>query len=460
MGRRVLLKTVLTAAALVTAALLLRDALAIFARVPLDPNEGWNAYHALAAMSGHPLYPHAPAMMVNNYPPLSFYLIGALGKLTGDEIVAGRLVSLAAFLVMAPGLAALLRQRGASLLAGLFGGLALALTLLIGSDYVAMDDPQLLGHALQILGLVLLTRARPAIFGAALLMAAGLFVKHNLVAMPLAAALWLAGQDRKAAIRFVLTGLGAGVAGLLALQFLGRVDLLHEIFSPRLTSFANFQTGLSHFLPWALLPTAALLWLIARFPNDRDVRFVALYAVIAIVLGMVFSSGDGVDANVFFDAVIALALAGGLAFNRFEPLWVVLAYLFPLAALLVTNSNDSNFAFTAAFRAAAPRDIGFIADKPGPALCEDLALCYWAGKTASVDVFNMSEAFATHARDDHELAAEIGRCPFGSLQFDSLDAFALGPRVRSAVLAHYRVDHRDDNGVFLVRDSCGRLGSP
>jgi len=28
-------------------------------RLPLDPNEGWNAYHAAAAMSGAPLYPVA-----------------------------------------------------------------------------------------------------------------------------------------------------------------------------------------------------------------------------------------------------------------------------------------------------------------------------------------------------------------------------------------------------------------
>jgi len=139
---------------------------------------------------------------------------------------------------------------------------------------------------------------------------------------------------------------------------------------------------------------------------------------------------------------------------------VVLAYLFPLAVVLMTHFNDNNFAFTAAFRAEAPQDIAFIAEKTGPALCEDLALCYWAGKSASVDVFNMSEAFATHARDDQGLAAEIGACQFASLQFDSLDAFALGPRVRSAVLAHYRIDHRDDNGVFLVRDSCGKPGSP
>src|SRR5258706_9934134 len=69
--------------------------------VPLDPNEGWNAYHQVAAISGGAFYPGPHAFMINNYPPLSFYLVGALGVLLGDNIVAGRVVSLAAFLFVA-----------------------------------------------------------------------------------------------------------------------------------------------------------------------------------------------------------------------------------------------------------------------------------------------------------------------------------------------------------------------
>ena len=66
-------------------------------RLPIDPNEGWNAYHAAAAMAGAPLYPGAQSTMINNYPPLSFYLAGALGRVLGDNIFAGRIVSLLSF---------------------------------------------------------------------------------------------------------------------------------------------------------------------------------------------------------------------------------------------------------------------------------------------------------------------------------------------------------------------------
>ncbi len=62
--------------------------------VPLDPNEGWNAYHTAAVLGGSPLYPDPSGYLVNNYPPLSFYVVAALGRLLGDTIVAGRILSL------------------------------------------------------------------------------------------------------------------------------------------------------------------------------------------------------------------------------------------------------------------------------------------------------------------------------------------------------------------------------
>ena len=136
----------------------------IGAHVPLDPNEGWNAYLARAAISGGPLYPQG--LMINNYPPLSFYIVGALSTITGDPIVAGRLVSLIAFFAVAGGIIACLREMGADVLASLFGCLFFAASLLIASDYVAMNDPQLLGHALQLAGLSLLLQSRRNLFAA------------------------------------------------------------------------------------------------------------------------------------------------------------------------------------------------------------------------------------------------------------------------------------------------------
>jgi hypothetical protein len=76
-------------------------------------NKGWNAVHAARAMSGQPLYPSNESFMFNNYPPLSFYIVGLAGRPMGeDAIMAGRIISLLAILVVAANVAWTVRNLG------------------------------------------------------------------------------------------------------------------------------------------------------------------------------------------------------------------------------------------------------------------------------------------------------------------------------------------------------------
>ena len=84
-----LLWSVLAVTSAVLLWLLARNIMAIPHHVPLDPNEGWNAAHALAAS----LYPPPQSWMVNNYPPLSFYVVKLLTRHGSDAVVVGRWVS-------------------------------------------------------------------------------------------------------------------------------------------------------------------------------------------------------------------------------------------------------------------------------------------------------------------------------------------------------------------------------
>ena len=88
---------------------------------------------------------------------------------------------------------------------------------------------------------------------------------------------------------------------------------------------------------------------------------------------------------------------------------------------------------------------------PGPALCEDLTLCYWAFKGQPVDVFNLSQAIATGARSDADLAKMLETQHFASIALSSMTPFALGPHLRGILMARYRISRDDDNGVFLER---------
>jgi hypothetical protein len=447
----VLFKLVLMALAFAAASLLLRDGLGIAAHVPLDPNEGWNAYLARAAISGDPLYPQDD-LMIDNYPPLSFYIVGALGTITGDPIVAGRLISLIGFFAVAGGIIAVLREMGADVLSALFASLFFSAGLLAASDYVAMDDPQLLGHALQVTGLSLLLPAKRNVIAGALLMAAALFIKHNLLALPLAASLWLLQEDRKEAWRFIAAGAVFCLAGLLAARLLLGVNLIAALASPRHWAAANFTAAMETFLSWtlpALMLAAALAW-----RPSRGGRFAVIYAGISVALGGLFAFGDGVDANIFFDAVIALSLSAGLALmlvprRRVGALGFVMAA--PLALYLAQHHAEADFSHTEAFGREAPLDIGFIRVHPGPALCQDLTLCFWADKEEPVDVFNLSQAFLTGARSDADLARKFQTQYFGSIAVSSLTPFLLGPHLKTVLLAHYRIVHEDDNGIFLER---------
>src|ERR1700738_1322304 len=73
------------------------------AQFPLEIwlTEGWNAYLQDAAAAGLHLYPSPDSLVGNNYPPLSFYAVGWLGKIFGDSLYAGRALSIVGLLCVA-----------------------------------------------------------------------------------------------------------------------------------------------------------------------------------------------------------------------------------------------------------------------------------------------------------------------------------------------------------------------
>ena len=181
---------------------------------------------------------------------------------------------------------------------------------------------------------------------------------------------------------------------------------------------------------------------------DRYSLFCSIYAGTALILGLVFAAGDGVDANAFFDLGIALSLALGLAVQRGRWPIFAAASAVPLLIYLALTFRDNNYFFTRKFAQQSDRDIAFLKSRPGPALCDQLSLCLWAGKGADVDAFNVGEAIKARARDPAPLTAMIAHHRFGSLQLIDMDG--LGPDVRRAIEKNYRIDHSDDNGAFLV----------
>src|SRR6266545_158591 len=76
----------------------------------INYNEGWNSYYATYASLGKALYASESHYIGLNYPPLSFHLVGLVGKLLGDVTRAGRWISLLSLAATAVGVALIVYQ--------------------------------------------------------------------------------------------------------------------------------------------------------------------------------------------------------------------------------------------------------------------------------------------------------------------------------------------------------------
>jgi hypothetical protein len=455
--------TVAVAALGLVSGILLWRVLAILGlQIPLDPNEGWNAYHTAALMQGAPLYPSAQSYLVNNYPPVSFYLVGALGRTMGDYVIAGRAVSLIAFVFVCFGIGLAALRLGATWVHAAFAALLFAGGMLSFTDYVGMDDPQMLAHALAMAGFLVLLNApsrwQNAIGAGALFVLAG-FVKHNVIVMAGAAVLWLPIYERKTAWIFIAAGLAFLCAGLVLFRIAYGVGLLSVLDSARSYSLALLLDGGGQWLCWNGVALAGLVAVVS-IRRSRAVLLCALYSVCGIAVGGFFLGGAGVDTNAMFDADIALAITAALVLQTIhKTVWRGIA-----AAALALPVLAGGFAYASEIgldeifslhpgrydAGVAASDIAFLKARPGPALCQMLSFCYWADKSAEVDFFNTGERFATGVRRDRDLVSRIEARAFAVIQFDPGQSAALGEGVRAAVRKVYRLDHADDVGEFYV----------
>jgi hypothetical protein len=458
------------AAALALPALANRAALSTL-RMPLNYNEGWNAYHALEVVRGGALYPAADALLPNNYPPLSFHVVAAVGRLTGDLIVAGRLVAWAAFAVVLVNIwlaaSALARSRGA-------GAFAVALfAAMMGAfyaRYVGIDDPQMLGHALMTSALVLCVRrweSNGALAGALVLALSAGLVKHNLLAFPIALAVAAVVSDRRRGTLVVLggAGLAALTIGLLYLGY-GRA-LFQGLLAAREYSAYDAMAGArQHLVPQVPL-LACVVAAFVTWPRRGPELLLLAYAAVAMVIAVPLAGGAGVRENIYFDVLIAGCIVAAVVAARAvewgeaprgRPLAAVLPFALVLAPLVggLPIAAELKWRWLDGEARTAVTDTGedtaMLRAAPGSAMCESLALCYWAGQPGTVDLFNAHQAFRTGRLDRELLLTRIRAGEFGTIQLAAGNSG--GERwddaLHQAVQSRYRLARTSMNGFFYT----------
>jgi hypothetical protein len=424
-------------------------------------NEGWNAYHIAAAMNDRgALYPPHASLMTNNYPPLSFFIVGLMAKLTGDALIAGRVVSFVSMLGIGFCLflsATLLgcRRREAAMAPLLFWAAPWVIV-----RFTAMNDPQLLGNLLDAIGLTVMLAAPRDIRHvglSALFLTLAEFVKPLFITLPLALLLWLFLYHRRSAGCLAGFGLLFAVTGYAITALTLHVELLGYLFGPRLFLWSKLTGQPGQWLLVEALPFAASLALFRA--RDGFAFFVAVYAALAFGLAVFFSGGDGVSASQMMDVSMAVALGGALYLHRAgEARWIfpALGFTALLQAVMLVLAFLGLFAARPSLpdlmgsRYATRYDIGVIARHKEPVMCETLALCYWGGHTPQVDAFGITEALRRGTRPASDLTRLLDARAFSMIQLQPVSYFAPPSPLWNAIVRNYYLEHQDRNGLFLI----------
>ena len=396
--------------------------------VSWDYGEGWNAYWAARAMAGAPLYTSEASPITDNYPPLSFYLFGLAGRLAGDQIIGGRLLSLAALAACTAMTGMLAARLGAGRRWGVAtGGAFLLYAATFTWRYVGTHDPQWLAASFTVAALLLLSGPRgPSVgrlVGAAALLVTGGLVKHNQLAAPIAVTIWLARGDRRLLAIWLAGGILFAGGALITLRAAFGPQLLEQVIHHHRLLKAQYAVDaletLSGLLPEMAL--AAVLW--ARTRHDEGgVMLLLLFASTALVLGMVERLGTGVSVNAHFDAALGLVAAAGVALGRGHVLTEpsrrrMAAIAFAPLALATLALVPGTVRRVVALRGSEARwqeAVAMIRSAQGPVACELPALCYWAGRPFLVDFYNYGQKLRTIGDPAH-LYGAITRRSFAAV---------------------------------------------
>jgi hypothetical protein len=480
-GRRLLAidpLAILACAVLLFALLLtLQSGLAIGYLFEKNYNEGWNVYNTQRLIHHELVYDH-DYWRLNNYPIGSFLIIAAINFLIGNLLLSGRIVALFSFAAIGVLAAIATRRFGGRGVDAVFGAAcALGFCYLVAPGWIIVDDPQTLGEAATLGGLVSYLSRPPdrlCLLRTAFLVVTGGFIKHNMLAIPVAITLDLAVRAPRQ-LPFWLaccTGSFAGFVGLT--QIVAGGDFIDHLLSPRVFTWYGVRYHLVKYLRLFKFPLLAMvLGCRLAFPARRSI--LAAWGLCSIGFAAIFSGFEGASYNMFQDAAVFLGIAAGVllyelrkaaaAPSRFAGLFAGAAALLLAQPILSRTPStlrqlsqpdallESNRQAEATFLA----DAKYVADARGPAICESLLLCYVAGQPFILDPFNSRQYILAGKLDGAQLIGRIAAREFAVIQLrgDICD----DPTTTSCHILHYpqKFNRFTDETLYAI-DRYYRIG--
>jgi hypothetical protein len=444
-------------------------------RYSFNVNEGWNAYWAGAAWNGEDLYPPPDSLKLNNYLPLWSYTTGALGAVIRDNIQAGRILAGSGLFLNAIGISLIVREITGRW--SLFGAaIFLSIFVLFYETYVAVNDPQIASNAIMTLALFFFLRGigkrsgGNAIYAAILLMLLGGLLKHNDISVPLSMCVFLAIYRRSALVGFIAfsaIGLATTCACLYGLY---GSKIYAALLFPREYSFENAWDQMKDQLVrynffLLVIPYLALTC-------NSGARLILIYLIISSVEGLVFSGGADVDVNVFFDLAIGICIGvgllqhsicnilseetGSIRRNSTLALWLSIT-LIPVIASLQPGFEEGRVVFDSIVDNSQLAEIEYIKAVRGRVVCENLALCYWAGKAFEVDLNNLQTLVWAKPDLEDKFLKRIESCSYPLIQVDEDWDDESGPfteDMREALRAHYIQSRTSEDRIYWSPSRC------
>jgi hypothetical protein len=394
----------------------------------LDRNEAWNAWHIADGLDVARLYPDPQDLVVNNYPPLSFVMIKLMSG-HQDIIFVGRIVSLLSIFCITAGCVNLTKLLGSNYRGALWSGaLCLAEFCIVMSRYAGMNDPNFFALAVMLIGLNLFFKAslqdRIPWLGC-IVMVLSLFIKHNIVALPLAAFVWLRLARRDLFIVSAITFVCLGASGLAICYWVYGADFFSQLLMPRVVRFSRGFRVLIVIPPLIPFLLVWYRWKSVSINTDAT-RLTTLLLSSCAVLNFLQACGAGVDINATFEFIIATAISLGCALsqtNSTEPSkatnldkWSAPALMSGVFLILAFGRvvEPYRFILSSNYRNGVERqvqsfntEVAKVRAEPGNISCRSMSVCYTAGKEFVYDEFAMSQRVATGAWTTSQLKSEI-----------------------------------------------------
>jgi hypothetical protein len=455
-------------------------------RVDLDYNEGWNVYNAALAAAHQPLYPAKYAWTTNNYPMLSYCVAAQLQRVTHDFLFTGRALSLLSLIGCCVLVAAIARRMGVSGRAASLAGIFSLAVFCIAGEYpifIGMDDPQLFALFVFMLGLWVYLASRKSTAGvvcAALIFVVAGCIKHSPLEFPLAVLLDLLLLNWRRSLWFALSGaLFAGAAVLLQIHY-GGPFFVEELLMPRGYSWLKAAKEVGIMFGPLLLPLCAAVYAGVRSLRNGKTRIAGFLLLLSLLIGGYFRGGIGVSINAQFSALLAMSILVGIFLDAGPALrvgrWRLQAGLIALLLfawllipwVLVPSLDERGSAAdnlnpmlavrnSQAAEARFDQESALLRSHSGPALCENLLLCYFAGKPYRYDPFNAKRLVDLGKLDAQVQVSALQRHEYSAVQLSApLDGDSQAERFAPAILDAIKQNYRpvlcnQDGAIYLPR---------